>query len=124
MTSKTSKAKTSNEWTSIFVRCDLDKSTKEQVKTWDPKYEATLDGIDQLLADGYKVSFSPDKYHDCVGCFISHPETTHKHHGQCLTARGPNWLSAAKVAVFKHFTVLAQDWGTPVDQKDQRDEWG
>jgi hypothetical protein len=120
----TKKPKTSSEWTSIFVRCDLDKDTKEQVKKMDPKYEATLDGLDQLLHDGYKVSFSPDKYHDCCGCFISHPDPAHKNHGQCLTARGPDFLGAAKVAVFKHFTILDGDWGTPVDQKDQRDEWG
>jgi len=124
MPSKKQTKTTSNEWTSTFVRCDLDKETKEKVKAWDPKYEATIDALDRLLVDGYKVSFSPDKYHDCVGCFVSHPEPTHKHHGQCLTARGPDWINAAKVAVFKHFHILDEDWGAPVDQQASRDEWG
>lgn len=113
-----------SEWTALFVKCDLDKETKEHVKTWDPKFTATFDGLDRLLSDGYKVSFSPDKYHDCVGCFISNADVTHKHHGLILSARGPDWLAAAKVAVFKHFTILQENWGTPVDQRDQRDEWG
>jgi len=107
-----------------FVQCELDKKTKEAVKTWDPKLEATMDGFDRLMSDGYKVSFSPDKYHDCIGVFATMPEKSHRHAGQCLTARGPNALMALKVLVYKHFTVLGEDWGTPVAQEKHRDEWG
>lgn len=123
MPSKTKPQKVT-DWNAAFVRCELDASTKEQVKKWDPKFEATMDAVDRLLSDGYKISVSPDKYHDCVGAFMTMPEVAHKHHGQCLTARGPNYLQAMKVLVFKHFQVLQEEWGSPVDQKASRDEWG
>jgi hypothetical protein len=118
------KQKTTAEWNATFVRCELDKETKDKVKSWDPKFEATLDAVDQMVTDGYKVSISYDKYHDCVGCFVTHPDPAHKNHGQCLTARGPNYLSALKVLVFKHFQILDGEWGAVVDQNGSRDEWG
>lgn len=107
-----------------FVKCELPKETKESVKSWDPKYEKTLDGLDRLVMDGYKISLAFDKYHDCVGAFCSMVGQGHKHAGWCLTARGPNFLSALKVLIFKHFTVLQEDWLAEVDQAGSRDDWG
>lgn len=107
-----------------FVQCELDKATKEQVKNWDPKLEATMDIIDRMVVDGYKISVSPDKYHDCVGCFATINDRDHPHFGLCLSARGPNFLQAMKVLAFKHSQVLDGDWGTVVNQKSQGDTWG
>lgn len=108
----------------VFVQCELDKNTKGTVRNWDTDLAATTGGFDRLLVDGYKISFSPDRYHDCVGVFATMPDKDHKHHGLCLTARGPNALMALKVLVYKHFTILGEDWGTPVAQEKHRDEWG
>jgi hypothetical protein len=124
MTTAKKPEKKAESWAYTFVRCELDKDTKEKVKEWDKGFKATVEGIDSLIAAGYKVAFSADTYHDCVGCFISAPSKEHVHYGQCLSARGPSVLAAAKVAVYKHFHVLDGDWGTIVNQTDQRDEWG
>lgn len=107
-----------------FVSCELDKSTKEAVKAWDVKFEATIDAIDRLILDGYKVSISQDKFHDCTAVFMTMPDKTHKHSGLCLTARGPNYLSALKVLVYKHYNILQEDWGAVVEQAYKRDSWG
>lgn len=116
--------KSENTYSVVFVQCELDKATKEKVKNLDPKLEQTMDGFDRLISDGYKISFAPDKYHDCVGVFATIADNQHHHYGQCLTARGPNALMALKVLVYKHFTVLGENWGTPVAQEKHRDEWG
>jgi len=111
-------------WNVDFIQCELDKATKDHVKTWDPKFEATLDGLDRLIMDGYKVSLSLDKYHDCVGAFMTMPDQQHKSHGLCLAARGPSVLLALKVLVFKHFQILDGNWQTSNRQTGERDEWG
>lgn len=115
---------TAKTWEVQFVQCELDKATKAAVKAWDVKYTATFDGLDSLITEGYKISYSHDNYHDCVGVFMTMPKLDHEHHGYCLTARGPNWLEAAKVLVYKHFTILQANWGTVVNRAAERDEWG
>lgn len=112
------------KWDVQFVNCNLDKSTKEQVKKWDVKYEATLDGLDRMIRDGYKISVSYDSYNDCIGVFATQKQEDHPSFGLCLSARGPGLLDAWKVLVFKHFQILDGVWGTIVDQKGQRDDWG
>lgn len=119
-----SKKNSDPKWTVVFVPCELDKATKEKVKDFDPDGEWTLDAIDRMVLEGYKISISQDKYHDCVGAFCTMPDIQHPSHGQCLTARGPGWLSALKVLAYKHFTVLDGNWGTEVSQERSKDEWG
>jgi hypothetical protein len=98
-----------------FVRCELDKATKEQVKSWDSKYERTFDGLARLIDAGYKVSLAHDNYHDCCAAFCTMSDKSHDHNGFCLTARGPNILDVLKVLIFKHYNVLGEHWDTEVN---------
>jgi len=117
-------ANTTKTWEVQFVRCELDKDTKEQVKKFDPKFEWTWDAFDRLITDGYKISIAHDKYHDCVGVFATMPDNAHPNHGQCLTARGPDYRAALKVLCFKHFNLLDANWGSENGQEVSRDDWG
>src|SRR5690349_8697390 len=112
------------QWQQTFVQCELDKSTKEQVKKWDVKYEATLDGLDRMINDGYKVSIAKDNYNGCVGVFCTMTDKNGPNRDLCLTSRGPGMLDALKVLVFKHFQVLQEHWDTEVNQERRRDTWG
>lgn len=124
MATKTKAEKPAQNYMQTFVQCELPKETKEAVKKWDPKFEITMDALDRLVSDGYKLSIAQDTYHDCVGAFLSFPKPGHKHSGLCLTARGPSYLQALKVLVYKHYQVLQEDWGAIVDQKREHDDWG
>lgn len=116
--------KSSKSYEVRFVSCELDKSTKEALIKWDPKFESTFEGLDRLITDGYKVSISHDSYHDCVGVFCTMPDTSNEHHGFCLTARAPSWMEAVKVLVYKHFNILSENWGSEVNQPRQKSQWG
>lgn len=120
------KTKTSStkQWEVLFVQCELDAATKKQVKAWDGEYKTTLDAVERLILDGYKISSSFDRFHDCVGVFCTMPQADHKHHGLCLSARAPNFLDALKVLVFKHFTLLQENWDTNVNAAPKQDQWG
>lgn len=111
-------------WETKFVSCELDKETKEVVKKWDVKFETTMDCVDKLIQDGYKISISQDKFHDCTGVFMTIADSENPNHGWCLSARGPNYLQALKVLVYKHFTILQENWDTDVNQTYERDTWG
>ena len=111
-------------WEVLFVSCELDKSVKEQVKLHDPKFTWTTDAIDRMMSDGYKISMSPDKSHDCIGVYATMTDKTHKHAGLCLSARGQNYLIALKVLAFKHFNMLQEDWTEGVSAKGEWDSMG
>lgn len=111
-------------WEVDFVACNLDKATKEQLSKWDTKFTATIDGLDRMVMDGYKISISLDRQHDAVGVYATMPDKQHKHSGLCLSARGPGMLGAMKSLVFKHFNILQENWSTEVDQKDEYSSWG
>ena len=115
---------TTNSWQQQFVRCELDKETKERVKKWDVKYESTMDGLDRMLNDGYKVSIVRDAQHDCMSIFATCTDKNNPNSGFCLTARAPGFLDALKVLVFKHFDVLQEQWDDGTGQKYQPDPWG
>lgn len=117
-------AKPAVSWEVVFVKCELDKETKEQAKKWDLKYEATFNGLERLINDGYKLSISRDTYHDATGVFLTMPTREHAHHGYCLTARGPDILSALKMLVYKHYNVLGEHWDTEVAERPRHDVWG
>jgi hypothetical protein len=121
---KTKPEKPRPSWSVDFVSCELDKATKEAVKKWDPKFESTIDGLDRMVADGYKISISLDKMHDCIGVYATMPDQSSKHHGLCLSSRGPSMLLALKVLVYKHFTILEQNWDAENNQRGEYDVWG
>lgn len=118
------KKEAAKSWEVLFVSCELDKSVKEQVKAHDPKFTWTVDAIDRLMADGYKISMSPDKAHDCVGVYATIKDMSHKNYGLCLAARGQNYLTALKVLAFKHFNILEEDWTQGVSAKGDWDSIG
>lgn len=107
-----------------FVKCDLPVETKEMVKKWDEDYTLTIDNLERMIEDGYKISISRDKYNDCIGAFATHPDQQSPNNGFCLSARGPSMLNALKVLVYKHFNILQEKWYTEVDQAYERDSWG
>jgi hypothetical protein len=124
MSTKTKVSDTKKAWEVTFVACNLDTATKQQLANWDPKFTSTIDGLDRMVSDGYKISISNDKMHDAVGVYATMPDKSHKHNGFCLSSRGPGMMAALKALVFKHFTVLQQDWQVEVQQVDEWSSWG
>lgn len=124
MATKKQPQKNNAGWEVQFISCELDKDTKQAARNWDPKFEQTMDIIDRLTAEGYKISISPDKFHDCIGAFATIADINHPHHGLCLTARGPSFILALKMLAFKHSQVLQEDWTTQVAERRSTDNWG
>jgi len=113
-----------NAWNVQFVNCNLDKVQKNDMKSKVMSAEELLGGLEAMIDDGYKISFSYDKGNDATGCFATAPVDGHKHKGLCLAARGPDASGALKSLLYKHHVVLDGSWGAAVDRDHERDPWG
>jgi len=113
-----------NSWEVDFVSVELSKEQKDLLRKWDPKYERTVDEITRLVGDGFKLSIWGDKAHDCCGSTLTSPKRVDGTRQKCLSARGPDFLSALKSLVYKHQVVLDGDWGTLANNPDPDGQWG
>lgn len=114
----------SQGWDNIeWVTVNLSNEAKAQLKKWDVKYEATIDCLDKLVNDGFKLSVWCDARNHSIGCSLTTPKPVGVGKQKCLSARGPSMLDALRCIVFKHSVVLDADW-TRVDANDSAEsQW-
>jgi hypothetical protein len=113
-----------NSWDVDFVNVVLSKDQKTELLKWDVKGEVTFDVISKLVDDGYKLSISADKAHDCVGAYLTSPGNGGVDRKQCLSARGPDMFGAFRSLIFKHAIILEGDWGSVENDGEAGSRWG
>jgi hypothetical protein len=113
-----------NSWEVDFVNVSLSKEQKLEVAKWDVKGEVTFDIITKLVDDGFKLSISADKAHDCVGAYLTEGPNSSGNRKRCLSARGPDFFGALRSLVFKHSIILEGDWGDIENTPVAGDRWG
>jgi|SRR6185369_12702437 hypothetical protein len=118
------KQTTRNSWEVDFVNVVLSKEQKQQLMKWDVKGEVTFDVIAKLVTDGFKLSISADKAHDCVGAYLTTARSSDGVRQQCLSARGPDFFGALRALVFKHAIILDGDWGAVENDGEAGSVWG
>lgn len=120
---KTKKSATP-EWKG-FVDCNLDKALKQAFHAWcetaviDPMVK-----VAELVDDGYKVSFSLDRYHDAYQAALSYQVNGHENSGLTLSGRGPDLNGALMMVLYKHLVVLEGKWGGGTQRSKDTDPWG
>jgi len=107
-----------------FVKCELDKQMREELKAQPVVLEELFNGLNRMVDSGYKLSFGYEQRNDCVGVYVTAPDQDHQFHGLCLSARGTDEVGALKAILFKHYTLLEENWGSPVDRDFEPDVWG
>lgn len=118
------KQSTRNSWEVDFVNVSLSKEQKLEVAKWDVKGEVTFDTITRLVDDGYKLSISADKAHDCVGAYLTEGASATGARKRCLSARGPDFFGALRSLIFKHSIILEGEWGDVENTPVAGDRWG
>jgi len=106
-----------------FVPCELSDDERTYCKANLLSFEEAFTQIDDLVADGYKLSFSYDERSDCASAFLTATSKQRTNGGQALSARGPHTQAALTVLLYKHFTKLKEHWA---DNKKAaaKDNWG
>lgn len=108
-----------------FVPCDLTKDLKEAGKVWVAQHADDLSSNTEKLVDnGYKVSFSFDRVHDCFQASATCTDAENADYGFCLTARAPELWSALGLLMYKHYVVLDCDWNSREATPTTSDKWG
>jgi hypothetical protein len=82
----------------------------------------TYQRLEELISGGYRVTFAYDKNNDAYQCSLTCGNPKDPNNGYTLTARGPSWWDALRVATFKHFTLCSLLW--PHGEKTTGDKWG
>jgi len=111
-------------WEVDFIRCELHKANKEALAKYDLELEATFDTITRLVSDGYKLSVSSDKIHNCVGAYLTSPKSDSGARQRCMGGRGPDVFGALRCLAFKHNIVLGGDWANAQSADWENDAWG
>lgn len=111
-------------WEVDFIQVELSKEQKDALKKWDVKLETTIDSLDRLIVDGFKLSVSFDRVHDCAIASLTSPKNDNGDRQQCLVARGPNYLGALRAIAFKHHVVLEGEWSGIANKYDPDSQWG
>lgn len=114
-------AKLKGDWKG-FANVPFDAEARARYETDAPPAAEVYRVLEDLISDGYRVTFSFDKTNDCYQCSVTCQNEKRAESGYTLTARGPGWFDALSVVVFKH-SVLAPD-GWPLAEKTQGDKWG
>jgi len=107
-----------------FVACDLTKEVKEQGKVWVTDNAPNLGAkVEALVSDGYKVSLSFDRVHDCYQASCTCTDAENGDYGFCLTARAPDVWSSLGMLLFKHYVVLDGEWASRAASASTSDKW-
>lgn len=108
-----------------FVACDLAKDVREQAKAWVAEHSQDLGPkTEALISDGYKVSLSCDRVHDCFQASATCTDVDKDDYGFCLTARAPDVWSALGILLYKHYIVLDGEWASRASTASTSDKWG
>lgn len=107
-----------------WVPCDLTKDLKDAGKVWVAQHTDDLGGkVESLVSDGYKVSMSLDRIHDCFQASVTCTDPERDDYGFCLTARAPDVWSALGMLLYKHYIVLDGQWASREATASSSDKW-
>lgn len=110
-------------WTQItFVDFSLDRSDEKAYNKWAIENEKRLgDMLDDVLADNYKISISPDFRNACTIITLTCKNPDSPNADCAFSTRAELWLDAMLMAMYKHFE-LAHGGEWPTDKGSRA--WG
>lgn len=107
-----------------FINWELTAEEKKAAKLWDVTPEYIFGALEALVSDGYKVAIKYDNYNKCTSFSVTEPVRKDGKPSRCIVSRGPDVTGAARIACYKHFELLAGDWGNISAKSVERDVWG
>lgn len=112
------------EWEVDFVHIELDAAQKLQVQKWDVDGAASVLALDNHLLAGCKLSLVHDTRNNCIIASITTAKSEDGGRQKCLSARGPDLVSALRVLAFKTEKVLDGDLSAMGEVAEARSQWG
>jgi hypothetical protein len=107
-----------------FLNIDLTEAQKSDLKRWiasDTFDPWTL--VDNLSSRGYGFSVKLDTRNECIACYLIRSDEPEPGVTTLLVGRGRSVYSAVCGALYRHYVLLAGEWGdTQTSRFDLDDE--
>jgi len=98
-----------------FLDMRLTDAQLEELDGWKPKPQEIWDQVDEMTADGYRLTLSYNRNTKLASVTIIDDSPTRKSGGFALSNADTNGALALKMAVFKHKLLLMGDWTSLLD---------
>jgi hypothetical protein len=96
-------------WTT-FVEISLADYKLEQIEQAFGDPEKVFEAVESMARDGYRISLSYNEQNDAIIASVTCKDDASPNAGCTYTSFAGDWLSALRVAAFKHYVVAAQVW--------------
>jgi len=93
-----------------FIQYELDEATQKACKNWEVSTSDLVDTLDRLVDDGYRVTVKWDSWSEAYSASLQQTMDDGKNPGYILVGRGSTGAKALKQVIFKHYTVMQEDW--------------
>lgn len=100
-----------NGYVNISIPSSHDAKLKTYLKDADKIY---LD-MAKILTDGYSVKVTHDADKANFRCSVTGYESTGDNYGYVIGSFAGDWYTALGVALYKHFYIAKENWGTDVE---------
>lgn len=97
-----------------FVHFKLESAQATEYDNWEKANNSRVASlVEDLLADNYKLSVSPDFENSCTIVTIICKSEDGPNANSCFSTRSETWEDALTLALYKHFEIAkGEDWPT------------
>lgn len=107
------------EWKG-FVNCELTAEHKADLEGYDTPTEFPFrEGMEELTAEGYKVSISWDAKNSCFMALMYDQNPQSDFAGYALVGRGESVWDAWCALMYRHIVILSEGWNIEPKQKSR-----
>lgn len=105
-----------------YINIDIPDARRDEARLFIEDTELVLQGLEEVIADGYKVSLRKDTNSEGVTATLTCHQADSDNFGFAMSGFAGDGVSALGVVVFKHYRISEGDWES--DEKVGRDAFG
>lgn len=102
-----------------FINYNLTTTDLDDLAEYDLETEFPLERSLELVAEGYKLSFSNDERNQSFICALTDKRESSEFFNACVTGRGATAYDAWCALAYRHFVVAADGWAALGDSPDR-----
>lgn len=103
------KAAANKQWTT-FVEISLAGHDMAQIEAEMGSVDALFDALSVMLTEGYRISLSHNVQNDAIIASVTCKDEDSVNAGCTFTSFAKDWVTALKIAAYKHYVVTEQNW--------------
>lgn len=107
-----------------FIDYDLTAEEKSDLRATDALTEYPLDGLLELVENGFVVKIAGDNRGGGYRCHLMDDKVDGTGDTFCLSGRGSSPVNAWHALAYRHFTLAKEDWTRFIAQAEVDEDYG